>query len=484
MSTRTANHISRRHTVGRNYRAHSQNGRRHSLSSERHHSEYRTTNRSHSVGRPEHKYGDYYYQRGSQPSSRHSSDSRKNKPVAKYDPCSCGPDFFTSVLGPTPDETFLVGLQTIFGFCIRSEAQQGPDATDGHQTEEENSTESVPTESHPTDTNDNGQEHSHTESSHQKPSEHQDDIPEKKSHEQDNQDSDDETELANISESQFLETIPENSERENAKSSEKSTEQNSASTLPLVSREPSLQNSTRSAVVQKTVATSNRGSQTEAGPIQKTCYCQLHCICKGPQIGSTASPSYDTADKSSSTYEYTVSTGEMSHSSQTDYPSSENRTSQTLAEKRRKEKRNCICKVIPEETTSEPSLKKNHCNCASCCNKRRTKQSRRGTRPAISCTSRTKSKCICSSPSCPANVSKKTCACSSSEVSCSTEDDENNILMQNGQVGLVKYAITKITKFCSYTTFEIMKSTRKKPKVMPQVVEGVFVLKNTQEQES
>nr|CAH7753723.1 unnamed protein product [Callosobruchus chinensis] len=41
-----------------------------------------------------------------------------------------------------------------------------------------------------------------------------------------------------------------------------------------------------------------------------------------------------------------------------------------------------------------------------------------------------------------------------------------------------KYAITKITTFASYTTFEVMRCTRKKPKCMPSSVMGVFVLKN------
>nr|CAI5861531.1 unnamed protein product [Callosobruchus analis] len=47
------------------------------------------------------------------------------------------------------------------------------------------------------------------------------------------------------------------------------------------------------------------------------------------------------------------------------------------------------------------------------------------------------------------------------------------------QQGLpTKYAITKITTFASYTTFEVMKCTRKKPRYMPSSVMGVFVLKN------
>ncbi|XP_044748443.1 uncharacterized protein LOC123309402 isoform X2 [Coccinella septempunctata] len=41
----------------------------------------------------------------------------------------------------------------------------------------------------------------------------------------------------------------------------------------------------------------------------------------------------------------------------------------------------------------------------------------------------------------------------------------------------VRYAITKITKFRDFSTFEVMKSTSKKPKCIPKAVEGVFVLK-------
>ncbi|XP_045479383.1 uncharacterized protein LOC123684245 isoform X2 [Harmonia axyridis] len=41
----------------------------------------------------------------------------------------------------------------------------------------------------------------------------------------------------------------------------------------------------------------------------------------------------------------------------------------------------------------------------------------------------------------------------------------------------IRYAITKITKFRDFSTFEVMKSTSKKPKCLPKAVEGVFVLK-------
>jgi predicted RNA-binding protein with EMAP domain len=41
----------------------------------------------------------------------------------------------------------------------------------------------------------------------------------------------------------------------------------------------------------------------------------------------------------------------------------------------------------------------------------------------------------------------------------------------------VKYAVTKISKYKEFTTFEVMKSTKNKPKQMPKNLEGVFVLR-------
>lgn len=42
----------------------------------------------------------------------------------------------------------------------------------------------------------------------------------------------------------------------------------------------------------------------------------------------------------------------------------------------------------------------------------------------------------------------------------------------------VRYAIVRISRFPDYATYEIMKSTRAKPRVIPKTVEGIFVLKN------
>lgn len=42
----------------------------------------------------------------------------------------------------------------------------------------------------------------------------------------------------------------------------------------------------------------------------------------------------------------------------------------------------------------------------------------------------------------------------------------------------VRYAIVRISRFPDYATYEIMKSTRAKPRVVPKTVEGIFVLKN------
>lgn len=41
----------------------------------------------------------------------------------------------------------------------------------------------------------------------------------------------------------------------------------------------------------------------------------------------------------------------------------------------------------------------------------------------------------------------------------------------------VRYALVRISVFPSYTTYEIMQSSKKKPKKVPDNVEGIFVTK-------
>lgn len=41
-----------------------------------------------------------------------------------------------------------------------------------------------------------------------------------------------------------------------------------------------------------------------------------------------------------------------------------------------------------------------------------------------------------------------------------------------------RYAITRVTKYDDYTTYEILKSTRAKPKKIPEVLEKIFVEKD------
>ncbi|CAG9863200.1 unnamed protein product [Phyllotreta striolata] len=62
-----------------------------------------------------------------------------------------------------------------------------------------------------------------------------------------------------------------------------------------------------------------------------------------------------------------------------------------------------------------------------------------------------------------------------------TSGSDSNGNMQRGDCaskGEVRYAITKITEYGRFTTFEVMKSTKKVPKFMPKGLEGVFVLKH------
>lgn len=78
-------------------------------------------------------------------------------------------------------------------------------------------------------------------------------------------------------------------------------------------------------------------------------------------------------------------------------------------------------------------------------------------------------------------VRKNPCICRS-ESTCCICPESYKMQKGDGNDADIKYAITKITKFCSYTTFEVMKSTRKKPRIMPNSIMGVFVLKNFQEE--
>lgn len=41
-----------------------------------------------------------------------------------------------------------------------------------------------------------------------------------------------------------------------------------------------------------------------------------------------------------------------------------------------------------------------------------------------------------------------------------------------------RFAITRILKYDEFTTYEIYKSTRAKPRCLPEFQEGIFVLKN------
>ncbi|XP_028137272.2 serine-rich adhesin for platelets-like [Diabrotica virgifera virgifera] len=76
---------------------------------------------------------------------------------------------------------------------------------------------------------------------------------------------------------------------------------------------------------------------------------------------------------------------------------------------------------------------------------------------------------------------KKLCFDCYTSTSSSTVSDSNSKWRKNMckayTKGQVRYAITKITEYGQFTTFEIMKSTRKVPKFIPTTLEGVFVLK-------
>ncbi|XP_008192901.1 uncharacterized protein LOC103312881 isoform X2 [Tribolium castaneum] len=71
---------------------------------------------------------------------------------------------------------------------------------------------------------------------------------------------------------------------------------------------------------------------------------------------------------------------------------------------------------------------------------------------------------------------KRPCLCTNKNLSkcrCGKKDE----VVEDKEPEEVRYAVTKISKFKEYTTFEVMKSTRHKPRQIPKGVEGVFVLK-------
>ncbi|KAJ8984679.1 hypothetical protein NQ317_015770 [Molorchus minor] len=132
------------------------------------------------------------------------------------------------------------------------------------------------------------------------------------------------------------------------------------------------------------------------------------------------------------------------------------------------------------------------CSCRSCLSKstRRVKKSRRSIKRSrefpVEVTVSPRCTC-CSSSSKPQKQVTLCCECpsnSSSGFDDTEMAEEGSGQMTPSQMGdangvTVRYAITKISKYFSYTTFEVMKSTSKRPKVMPKSLEGVFVLKNS-----
>lgn len=454
MSSEQNHRISRKRTSDKSYdsrKLHRNSSSSSNISSHSHHTES-----GHSLSRHKHKsrsrHGKRHHHKSHHEISKRTKSSASNdQKLQEHKTCFSGPGLFTNVLGPTADESFLIGLQTILGFCTtRNEEQlsnQSVVSFGSHQQIEGDQDSHHSEEKHSTDTISQPEL-----------------IAEPAEPTFDTQESEIITApVENPPVGEVTEIL--NDLLQNVEPAQQSTQIFVEEEIAETFANPSTDTNT----IKSIVSTGPKEYQRSGFRNNSFCPCVTHCVC----VASRQSRS----EKSSSTSEFTMSSIEMrrasEHSSQTDNPSQETRPSQTSSQKKHAKKKSCICKVIAEETNSEPSFKTNqHCSCAACCNKRRSKQTRRQ-KP---CFSKNKTRCVCSSPNVPA---KNKCSCSSTDTVLSAEDDSTS-LMKNGQLGVVRYAITKITKFCSYTTFEIMKSTKKKPKIMPSSVEGVFVLKNTE----
>lgn len=44
-----------------------------------------------------------------------------------------------------------------------------------------------------------------------------------------------------------------------------------------------------------------------------------------------------------------------------------------------------------------------------------------------------------------------------------------------------RFAITRVTKYADFTTYEVLKSTKARPKVIPCVTENIFIVKKKHE---
>ncbi|KAH1025193.1 uncharacterized protein LOC109538376 isoform X1 [Dendroctonus ponderosae] len=130
------------------------------------------------------------------------------------------------------------------------------------------------------------------------------------------------------------------------------------------------------------------------------------------------------------------------------------------------ERRSCAAQFEDSDTTKDSSTS---CGCLVPCPKKSSIKKR-----AASC------KCSHSATQNLNGMSNKVriCGCGTSTTSVSQKSAEARVDGGDSVNGVIRYAITKITKFSSYTTFEVMKSTKKKPRTLPTKLEGVFVLRN------
>lgn len=211
-----------------------------------------------------------------------SRSTKRQQEVNNRDNCVGGPDIFASVLGPTPDETFLLGLQTFLGFCT------------GYTEGEPNRQQAIE--------DDEGSVASQNEPS----------VDSYRDHSSDRTDGETENIKPKISEQSALETVEE-TEIENTTESQFLANSTTVQESTVIESEPVHTSDTN----QSKNITVTTESQTDDLQIRRSCHCQHN----------------STSDKFSDTSDLTVSTMLNSeHSSQTDYPSIESRTAQTAAE--------------------------------------------------------------------------------------------------------------------------------------------------------
>ncbi|XP_030762976.1 suppressor protein SRP40-like [Sitophilus oryzae] len=470
-------------------------------SSSRSHSDHRSDKSNHhSVHSPRSKSLNSS-DRNKSPHRSHSGDKKASKSndshIKEYNnPCVHGPNLYGNVLGPTVDEPILVGLAALLKLCDDSLVRN---THSEHEERLPHIEESI--KKPPSIKNVSYSDTKHSESHSIEPSHHHSSKSIEKTPSSSHHDSKISKESKLIEGSKSI---------KESKSEEKNELTGTESEVEQFNTTPSIEQKEISEEKPSIIQEVPPNSLVSTNPTDHSNHASkstTHSHDKVPSNNTIVSVSTSTATERSQTVNSAVSTmSTESKNSQTQSNSLKSTEFQTDDDNLndRSSTQNESCNTDQQSSTHTDSSTDHdlsHLESSS------LRSSLKNSSDTSSGSKQSSTSCTCSCPQkhsvpnlCPGKVGicKKTstscssccvrkhvkacCNCSTGR-STSTSENACKKQMSNESQGDVKvsevrYAITKITKFCSYTTFEVMKSTKKQPKVMPKCLEGVFVLRN------